>query len=87
MQMDVTPADTIRQAECGLTVRQGDVDGLVEALSLLAADPGLAEQMGARGREAFLATHERTPCCDLWSMLIDDLVPAPAPRAPVRVPV
>jgi colanic acid biosynthesis glycosyl transferase WcaI len=80
-------ADTIRQAECGLTVRQGDVDSLVEALSLLAADPSLAEQMGARGRAAFLATHERTPCCDLWSTLIDDLVPAPVPSALVRVPV
>ena len=32
-------ADTIRQADCGLTVRLGDVDGLVAALTRLAADP------------------------------------------------
>ena len=33
-------ADTIRQAGCGLTVRLGDVDGLVEALDRLADRPG-----------------------------------------------
>jgi glycosyltransferase involved in cell wall biosynthesis len=80
-------ADTIRQAGCGLTVRQGDADGLVESLSRLASDPALAEQMGARGREAFLAAHERTPCCALWNALIDDLVPAPATLRPISVPV
>jgi glycosyltransferase involved in cell wall biosynthesis len=80
-------ADTIRQAGCGLTVRLGDADGLVESLRRLADDPDLAEQMGARGREAFLATHERTPCCDLWGELIGDLVPAAVPLGPVRVPV
>ena len=47
-------ADTIRQADCGLTVRLGDVDGLVDALTRLAADPDLAREMGERGRAAFL---------------------------------
>jgi putative colanic acid biosynthesis glycosyltransferase WcaI len=86
-------ADTIRQADCGLTVRQGDADGLVDALTRLAADPELAEQMGARGRAAFLATYERTPCCTRWSEVIADLIPAPGvgpaparPR-PVGTPV
>ena len=31
-------ADTIRESDCGYTVRQGDVDGLVTALERLAAD-------------------------------------------------
>jgi glycosyltransferase involved in cell wall biosynthesis len=85
--------DTIRQADCGLTIRQGDADGLVEALTRLAADPALAEQMGQRGRAAFLAMHERTPCCTRWSEVLADLVPAPgvepAPARPrsVRTPV
>src|SRR6185437_9497434 len=43
-------ADTIRQADCGLTVRLGDPDGLVEALTRLAADPEAARRMGDRGR-------------------------------------
>jgi glycosyltransferase involved in cell wall biosynthesis len=83
-------ADTIRQAGCGVTVRLGDVDGLVEALTKLAADPESAQAMGDRGREAFLAEHERASCCARWSALIGDVLaaapasyrPRPAPAAP-----
>jgi colanic acid biosynthesis glycosyl transferase WcaI len=85
-------ADTIRQAGCGLTVRLGDPAGLVDALTALAADPEAARAMGDRGREAFLAQHERGPCCDLWAGVVVDLaagrptaVPAPAPRGAVGV--
>ena len=60
-------ADTIRQADCGLTVRLGDVDGLVEALDRLAAEPRDRAAMGERGRAAFLAGHERGPCCAHWT--------------------
>ena len=40
-------ADTVRQAECGLTLRLGDSAGLVEALTRLAGDPELAERAWA----------------------------------------
>jgi len=63
-------ADTVRQAGCGLTVRTGDADGLVEALTRLAADPEAARAMGERGRAAFLEGHERAPCCDRWAQAI-----------------
>ena len=66
-------ADTIRQADCGLTVRLGDVDGLVDALTRLAADPDLGLAMGGRGRAGFLATYEREGCCSLWSRLLANL--------------
>jgi glycosyltransferase involved in cell wall biosynthesis len=72
-------ADTIRQADCGLTVRLGDVDGLVDALTRLAANPGLVQQSGARGRAAFLATFEKNHCCALWNALIEELIGAPEP--------
>ncbi len=74
-------ADTIRQADCGLTIRLGDVAGLVEGLTRLAADQALAQQMGARGRAAFLSNYEKTHCCARWNALIGDLVPAPVPAA------
>jgi colanic acid biosynthesis glycosyl transferase WcaI len=77
-------ADTIREADCGLTVRLGDVDGLVEALYTLAAEPELASELGRKGRAAFLAQHEKDHCCAQWAALIGDLlegspsgVPAP----------
>lgn len=77
-------ADTVRQADCGLTVRLGDVDGLVEGLTRLAEDPVLVQQMGARGRAAFLGGYEKTSCCTQWNALIGELLPAPTPAAPER---
>ena len=80
-------ADTIRQADCGLTVRLGDVDGLVEALTTLATDPKYARELGDRGHAAFLARHEKDHCCAEWAAMIVDLLdepeharPAPAGR-------
>jgi glycosyltransferase involved in cell wall biosynthesis len=80
-------ADTIRQPDCGVTVRLGDVDGLVEALTSLASDPERVERMGLRGRAAFLARHEKSTCCARWGGVIDDLVAAPRPAsAPIPAP-
>jgi glycosyltransferase involved in cell wall biosynthesis len=67
-------ADTIRQARCGLTIRQGDSERLVEALTILAEDPELVRAMGRRGRAAFLAHHEKTLCCARWSAALAELV-------------
>ncbi len=78
-------ADTIRRAGCGRAIRLGDVDGLVEALTDLAADPDAAELMGRRGRRAFLAAHERGACCAEWGRVIGDLVPAIRPARPAPV--
>ena len=78
-------ADTVRQADCGLTIRLGDGDGLVAALSKLAQDPELVEQMGQRGRAAFLAHHEKVYCCARWNATLGDLVVNPAGR-PIPAP-
>ena len=80
-------ADTIRQADCGLTVRQDDADGVVEAIQRLAADRALAEGLGNRGRAAFLATHERAPCCARWNDLLAALVPLASPEARPARPI
>jgi colanic acid biosynthesis glycosyl transferase WcaI len=76
-------ADTIRRAGCGLAVRLGDADGVVEALTRLASNPDEALAMGDRGRAAFLATHEREPCCARWAHVIGGLVSAPHRAVPV----
>lgn len=67
-------ADTIRESDCGLTVRLGDAAGLVEAIETLAADPLRAKAMGERGRDAFLADHERETCCSRWDHLMTQLL-------------
>jgi glycosyltransferase involved in cell wall biosynthesis len=78
-------ADTIRQGECGLTVRLGDVDCLVEAIERLAGDAETAREMGERGRAAFLAHHEREECCACWSRTLGDLITTPQPAAAASV--
>jgi len=70
-------ADSIRHADCGITIRLGDSEGLVETLNKLAADPDLRDAMGRNGRAAFLATFERSACCAQWSGVIGEMIPAP----------
>jgi glycosyltransferase involved in cell wall biosynthesis len=79
-------ADTVRQAECGLTLRLGDTAGLVEALTRLADDPALAEKMGRRGHAAFLAHHEKTLCCARWNAATADLLSQPRTTAASVLP-
>jgi glycosyltransferase involved in cell wall biosynthesis len=81
-------ADTIREADCGLTVRLGDVDGLVEAIALLAVDPDRARRMGDRARTAFLDGHEKDVCCRRWEELLVSIVGAGSrvPTVPVAAP-
>jgi glycosyltransferase involved in cell wall biosynthesis len=73
-------ADTIRWADCGATIRLGDVEGLVAAIEGFADDHEGALEMGRRGRSAFLARHEKDGCCAAWSAMIGGLVTVPAPH-------
>ena len=85
-------ADTIRHSGAGVTLRLGDVDGLVDALESFAADPESTAAHGASGRAWFLDRHERAGCCQEWASLMDGLFPATTPiyrpntrtSAPVR---
>ena len=76
-------ADAIREADCGVTVRLGEADALVDAIEQLAASPAEAEAMGHRGRTAFLEGFEREECCRRWRDLMEELVHDPA-RIPSR---
>ncbi len=83
------PADTIRDAGCGIATTSGDVDGLVAALLNLESNPSLARRMGEKGRTAFLTSHEQRLCCNQWSALIGDLLARagttrPRPTAPLQ---
>lgn len=67
-------ADTVRQADCGMTVPLGDVDGLTRALTTLVDDPELRQRLGEQGRTAFLEAYEREVCCATWASLIQELM-------------
>jgi glycosyltransferase involved in cell wall biosynthesis len=67
-------ADTIREAECGFTVRLGDAQGVVEAIELLLSDLEVGRAMAERGRATFLDDHEGRWCCTRWSRLIGEML-------------
>lgn len=56
---DSTPARIIASFRCGWHVDTGDVDGLVNLLQLLEADPELLRDAGQRGRQAFLQHYDK----------------------------
>ncbi|OJW12359.1 MAG: glycosyltransferase WbuB [Planctomycetales bacterium 71-10] len=78
-------ADLVRRSGGGFAVPFGDADGVVKALERLGADRNLARQMGEKGRQAFLASHEMGPCCYQWFEQIRGLL-APARTAPAPAP-
>ena len=63
-------ADTVRQAGCGFQVPLDDPIRLAQAIERLVANPALGAELGRRGRDAFLAHHERDGCCAAWASLI-----------------
>jgi glycosyltransferase involved in cell wall biosynthesis len=67
-------ADTVREAECGYTLRPGDVDGLVRAIESMANDRSLVRALGERGLADFVAQYEREACCARWCWMIGELV-------------
>ena len=78
-------ADTIRQADCGATIRLGDVDGLVAAIEGFAEDHEGALEMGRGGRSAFPgAAREGRLLRPPWSEMIGGVVTVPAPHWSVR---
>lgn len=58
------PAEIVARAGCGIVVAPGDLDGLTEALRLLARSPDLRARLGAAGRAAALAWFDRKRLCD-----------------------
>lgn len=64
-------ARVLLEHDCGLVVREGDVEGLVAAIEELAGDPQRRRAMGRRGREAVLNVFDRASACDKWLEVIE----------------
>jgi glycosyltransferase involved in cell wall biosynthesis len=78
-------ADTIREADCGLTVELGDVDALVRAINELSSDHERAAEYGRRARAAFLAQHDEDHCCVTWTTMIGDVLAEPTKTIPGKL--
>jgi len=57
---DSTPARIIEQYNCGWQIECGDVQGLLELLDCLSAQPELIVAAGARAYRAFIAQYQRS---------------------------
>ncbi len=70
---DSTLAREVQRAGAGFALTPEDHEGLVAAIRRLASDPGLAREMGARGRKFFETEHEREVCAARWDSLLTEL--------------
>lgn len=73
-------ARIIRESRCGVIVAPGDMQGFEAALRELRDEPGLAEEMGRRGREAFLRRYERRIGTRRFGEMLEGMVLRPGWR-------
>lgn len=66
-------ARLVREHGVGIALAQDDVEGIVAAITRLAADPGLRAAMGERARKLFDARFERANAVRQWLRLLDRL--------------
>jgi glycosyltransferase involved in cell wall biosynthesis len=66
-------ARTVAAERMGACVGNGDVDGLVEAITRRAMDEGLRRDEGARAREAFDRDHSRSRRTSQFARLLESL--------------
>jgi glycosyltransferase involved in cell wall biosynthesis len=62
----------IREAHCGICVRQGDVAGLASAIVALRDDSALRAQWGRSARRVFEANFDKAIAVGQWRRLLDD---------------
>ena len=60
--------------DCGRSVRQGDVDGLVAAIEGYAGDPAGREAAGDRARKALVDEHGARHRLAAWRSLLERVV-------------
>lgn len=60
--------------DAGLTVRQGDAEGLVRIIRDLAANRDRARQMGENARKALALAFSREDACERWRLMLEDVV-------------
>lgn len=67
-------ARVLIEHECGLVVRQGDVDGLVSALARLKDDRALCRRMSEQARRSMKDVYDQAASCEAWRRLLEETV-------------
>lgn len=63
----------IVENECGASVRQGDVDALVETIRGYADDPTACHRAGERARNSMIEEHDAVHRFEAWRKLLEEL--------------
>jgi glycosyltransferase involved in cell wall biosynthesis len=63
-------AKIVNDANCGIVVRPGDIDGLVAAMLYLKAHSEVCKQMGANGRRTAVENHDRVRIADQFAQFL-----------------
>lgn len=66
-------ARVLLEHDCGCVVRQGDVEGLIDAIKLLQADEARRERMGRQARTALVERFDRERACEEWRSLLESV--------------
>jgi len=66
-------ARVLVEQECGIAIRQGDVDGLIQAIRMLLGDQAMRERMGNKARSALIDVYSREKACEQWRDLLEGL--------------
>lgn len=67
----------VREAECGVCVRQGDAAGLVAAIGKLQNDQALRERMGRNARNVFEQRYDKSIAIEKWRRLLEGMAVDP----------
>jgi colanic acid biosynthesis glycosyl transferase WcaI len=70
-------ARVLVEHDCGMVIRQGDVDGLVTAIQKLEADRAWNARMGENARAALIRAYDRAQACEAWRRMLEELCPRP----------
>jgi glycosyltransferase involved in cell wall biosynthesis len=77
-QPDDDEARIVERFDAGISVEQGDVKGVVEAVERWLADPDLVERQGANAREAFEAHFVKSRAVDEYYRMLSGEEPSEA---------
>lgn len=64
----------LEEHDCGVTVRQGDAQALVDEIVRLESAPQRTEAMGANARRALSSAYDRHAACQRWTDLLEEVV-------------
>jgi glycosyltransferase involved in cell wall biosynthesis len=74
----------LQEHDCGLVVREGDVDGLVAAIDGLKRDPSRLATLGANARQALCDVYDRHRACEEWERMLEGVMEGERGRATER---